>query len=370
MKWGDCELVYNKENKKISPKHKKGILNYFYFYPEATEENIWHDEETLEYFSAAQVLSNVLSGQNHHFICSRGDFISNQHRPHPASPLYIRDVGYANEESEGRRLVRTCVKYISVTDNTKTSPNVEYGLSPGFIEIQNYYSTLKENFNKNSEMLNTEIRCGYCKEIDEIRNQDSVLIIGGAPSSLQVDYSQFDEIPKWTMNSFYLNDKISSLPNIQLVSLLDNVNIEDNRLWDCLENIKPLLIQEISELGDKRIQDIKNRYDKITYMHTRYRSRLGIGARLIVFAILLGIKKIYITGMDGYDAKLSERHAFEKGKKLPGWLTEFGPHMQKQNFVVFWDYIMYTLKKSYDFEIIDLSKGIDNIQYKFIQEEI
>ena len=172
------------------------------------------------------------------------------------------------------------------------------------------------------------------------------------------------------MNSFYTNDKVSSLSNIQLVTFLDNVNIEDPELWKSVNKIKPLVIQEISDLGNARIQDVRRKYDKITYMHTRYRSRLGVGARLVVFAILLGIKKIYITGMDGYDLNSSKTHAFEKDKKPPDWLLRMGPDIQKQQFVIFWDYIMHTLKKTYDFEIIDLSKGIDTVQYKFIQEKI
>ena len=46
------------------------------------------------------------------------------------------------------------------------------------------------------------------------------------------------------------------------------------------------LMQEISDLGSRRIEEIKNLHKNVTYMHTRYRSRLGVGARLIVLAIL------------------------------------------------------------------------------------
>ena len=321
MKWGDCELVYNKENKKIPPKYQKDLLKYFRFFPDATEENVWFDDKTNQLFSAAQTLSNPKCGQNHYFISNRGDYI-----------------------------------------------NGEYPLSSNW--MSNHYSVLKSNFNERPEMLNTEVRCGYCKEIDLLRKQDSVIIIGGGPSSTFVDYSEFEDVPKWTMNSFYINDKVSSLSNIQLVTFLDNVNIEDPELWKSVNKIKPLVIQEISDLGNARIQDVRRKYDKITYMHTRYRSRLGVGARLVVFAILLGIKKIYITGMDGYDLNSSKTHAFEKDKKPPDWLLRMGPDIQKQQFVIFWDYIMHTLKKTYDFEIIDLSKGIDTVQYKFIQEKI
>tara|TARA_Y100000593_G_scaffold94692_1_gene195143 strand:+ start:1696 stop:2718 length:1023 start_codon:yes stop_codon:yes gene_type:complete len=340
MEWGDCELIYNKENKKISSQYQTGLLRYFHFFPDATEENIWLDKDQpgappghdpksssiwyyahSQYFSSAQTLSNPHSGQNHHFISRRGDFVNGQY---PDSSAWMQD----------------------------------------------RYTTLRKNFSERPEMLNTEVRCGYCKEIETLRKQESVMILGGGPSSLLVDYSQFGDVPKWTMNSFYTNEKMTSLTNIQLVTFLDSVDLKDPKLWESLNKFKPLVIQEITDLGTKRIMEIKSNYDKMTYMHTRYRSRIGVGARLIIFAILLGFKKIYITGMDGYDLNSSKTHAFEKGKRPPDWLYRMGPNIQKQNFVIFWDYVQNTLKKSYDFEIIDLSKGADTVQYKFIQEKI
>ena len=321
MRWGDCELIYNKEIKRWSPHHHEELLKYFDFFPESRGENIWLDTAVNHFFSAAQVLANPRCGQNHHFISNRKHFLDGEY---PGASSWMGD----------------------------------------------HYSNLKNNFRERPEKYNTEARFGHCEEIDLLKEQESAMIIGGGLSSLQVDYSRFEDVPKWTMNAFYTNDKISSLPNIQLVTFLDSVNIEDPKLWKTINDIKPLLIQEISDLGNKRIQNVKSKYDKITYMHTRYRSRIGVGARLVIFAILLGIKKIYITGMDGYDLNSSETHAFEKEKKPPDWLLGMGPNIQKQNFVIFWDYIMHSLKKSYNFEIIDLSKGIDTVQYKFIQEEI
>ena len=116
-------------------------------------------------------------------------------------------------------------------------------------------------------------------------------------------------------------------------------------------------------------------------MMTRYRSRLGVGARLIVLAILMGVKNIYISGMDGYDVNSELTHAFEEGKAIPRWITNFnkpgsskvrdgGITLQRQQFVVFWDYILFNLSKKYDFKIHDLSKGQKTVQYAFIQDNI
>lgn len=321
MFWGDCELVFNKETKIFKPDNHKSLLSYLSSYKKATNENIWLDHETGKYFSAAQTLSVPNCGQDHHFISSRGDYINN---------IYPQTSAW----------------------------------------MLNHYQVLRNSFSNLSEIINTEIKCGYCDSIKDIHKQDSVFIIGGGPSTNTVDFSKFKSIPKWTMNSFFLNDKINILENIQLVTFLDNVKLDDKNIWDKLDDLKPLLIQEISDLGSKRINFIKNQYDNTTYMHTRYRSRLGVGARLIILAIVLGIKNIYISGMDGYDVNSSETHAFEKNKKLPNWLRNSGPWMQKQQLVIFWDYILNTLSKSYSFKIHDLSIGQKTVQYRFIQEAL
>ena len=321
MFWGDCELVFNKEDKVFSPEHHKSLLSYISIYKEAVNENIWLDHETGKYFSAAQTLSIPDCGQHHNFISSRGDYINNLY---PGSSAWMA----------------------------------------------NHYQTLRKNFSNLPEILNTEIKCGFCQSIGDIHNQDSVYIVGGGPSTNKVDFSKLESVPKWTMNSYFLNEKINDLGNIQLVTFLDNVNLENDTIWNRLNELKPLLMQEISDLGSERINFIKNQYDNVTYMHTRYRSRLGVGARLIVLAIALGIKNIYISGMDGYNVDSADTHAFEENKQLPNWLKRSGPWLQKQQLVIFWDYIINTLSKSYSFNIHDLSYGQETVQYKFIQEAL
>jgi hypothetical protein len=87
---------------------------------------------------------------------------------------------------------------------------------------------------------------------------------------------------------------------------------------------------------------------------------------------MMGIKDIYISGFDGYDYEStnSETHSFELNKAHPGWLQEYGSWLQKQQLVIFWDYVLNTLRKTYEFRIHDLSKGQKGVQYDFIQEHI
>ena len=327
MKWGDCEIVYNKDKREFSKKHYKNLLKYLSLYRTALDCNVWFDEKSKEYFSAAQHIATSPAGQHHSFITSREEFLLGEF---PRSSAWVKSK----------------------------------------------YETLRNSFGNIPEVVTPDLRCGYNEVIKQIHKQESVFIVGAGPSTSKIDFEKFSHIPKWTMNYFFKNKKIKNLENIQLVTLLDDVNISDEELSIFLQNKNPFLAQEISdhhENGKSRISAIKNKVENSTYLFTRYRSRIGAGARLVVFAILMGIKNIYISGLDGYDITSSDIHIFEENKSLPRWLVS-SPHagltLQKQQFIVFWDYILNDLRKVYDFKIHDLSKGQNTVKYDFIQDYI
>ena len=321
MIWGDCELIFNKYDRLLNPKYHAKLLKYFVNYKDACNENVWISHFIGELFSAAQTLSVPHCGDNHSFISTRGDFINNVY---PATSGWMLD----------------------------------------------QYTTLRNCFLELPEIVTTEFKFGYCDSIKKIHKQNSVFIIGGGPSTNYIDFSEYKNIPKWTMNSFFFNKKLKELENIQLVTFLDDVDITDQQIQLLLKQKKPLVVQEVSGLGSNRINLIKSMHDNTTFMHTRYRSKLGVGARLIVLAILLEIKNIYICGMDGYDLQSSNTHSFENNKSFPRWLRHHGPQIQKQQMVIFWDYVLNTLSQSYDFKIHDLSIGQKSVQYDFIQDYI
>lgn len=329
MKWGDCEIVYNKDSRKINEKHYKGVLRYMNAYSLSPYENIWYDKEEELYFSAAQAHDVGISGLNHHFISNPRDFI--------------------------------------LSRNNKL-----------LLEYRNLRSCYEEQ----REIVSTEIKCGLTENLLKIRNQDSVLIVGGGPSTDLVNFSNLQDLPIWTMNNCYKNKKIDEAKNIQLYSILDDTDVEQKELWNFLYKKEPLLVQEISnpwkqlpsgmfaldeERGPPRHNRIKELYPNSTFVNTRYRSKLGVGARLVIFAILMGIKNIYVVGLDGYDVDGKYKtHSFEEGKGLPNWLQKTGKNVQKQQFVIFWDYILNTLSKSHDFKIHDLAINCETSQYSFI----
>jgi len=212
---------------------------------------------------------------------------------------------------------------------------------------------------------------GVCPAINKMTNQDSVLIVGGGPSTNTIDFSKFVDIPVWTMNNYYKNPLFEQFNNIQLATFLDEVDVYNNdALWDCVNDNETVVLQEITDYGIERIKYIREQALYSSYYHTRYRSKLGVGARLLVTAILLGINNIYFCGFDGYNPNSETNHSFQEGKGLPNWMKNSPPGTQERQFIMLWDYILNHLKFKRRFRLIDLSAGQPTLQYKFLEHLI
>ena len=128
----------------------------------------------------------------------------------------------------------------------------------------------------------------------------------------------------------------------------------------------------------------KNKYPNTTWFHTRYRPKLGVSVRTILLAIVLGVKKIYTIGIDGYTSKSflkykeenengnlikkrAHAHSFQTEKFMPSkWreshnlsLEEYNAAM-KQSYILLLEYLKI-LKKDYNFELINLSESYPEI---------
>ena len=104
--------------------------------------------------------------------------------------------------------------------------------------------------------------------------------------------------------------------------------------------------------------------DQTTFFHTRYRGQLGIGLRLIIYAIMCGFKDVYVVGLDGRapieeDGKLL--HAFETNKPIPNWYKRYGDSFQERQMIIFWEYIMQ-LKDEYNpnLNVYNLGEGAEH----------
>ncbi len=183
-----------------------------------------------------------------------------------------------------------------------------------------------------SVVTNNEIVYSNLKHFLDYKDK-TVLIIGGGPSSNELDYNSIDRDFTWSCNHFYLNDKLNTM-KIDLAMLMGEPDIASKQFIDYRNNYNPYLGFEVH---DRWFNHDFDDYDKYFCMHTRFYSKLGIGARMIIFAAALGCKEIKFCGLDGYKPILKGDHAFQPGKTtLP---SNFSIEKYHQQYDYFWSYI-------------------------------
>ena len=77
---------------------------------------------------------------------------------------------------------------------------------------------------------------------------------------------------------------------------------------------------------------------------SEFYGKIGIGARMKLFAAHLGFKKVYFTGCDGPEAIFAGDHFFEPGKKTLPSIFQGKPlglvhYYWKQQYDFFWEYL-------------------------------
>ena len=193
----------------------------------------------------------------------------------------------------------------------------------------------------------------------------SLLILGGGPSTIDVDFSNLSTDYVWASNNFFLNEKFSNI-KLDGLAVTPYMDLGSNkRLIDYLNKNPETRIFFETERGDHdkdwdSMHEFMIRYPEKSFLYsTRYRSKIGITPRQICLAIFLGFKEIYFLGFDG-------RHAFEGKKELPQWLNRYenyGEHnTENMQFVQYWNYIFQLrngAKSKYDFNLYNLGEGLD-----------
>lgn len=337
---------HNVGNSKVDAHFQTLIKQYFRRYPHAISENIWFSQETQNVFSNAQTYDTGYDPIAHSFCTNKTNFINQTWN------------GLASEMGRMIEDLASCYNGLGLRPNA-------WGVTAEDINSGKCYG----------DIVMPDIRFGLCPSVNNLANQDSVLIVGGGPSTNKIDFSKYKDIPVWTMNNYYQNPIFDQFSNIQAACFLDEVDVFDNeKLWKYVNDRNTLVFQEITDFGVKRIDHIKNMANHSTYFHTRYRSKLGVGPRMLITAILFGIRNIYFCGFDGYSVDTEDNHAFEKNKAVPNWMKN-SPNpsaVQREQYVMLWDYIFNHLKLKRTFRMCDLAKENKDceVEYEFLQDFI
>jgi hypothetical protein len=146
----------------------------------------------------------------------------------------------------------------------------------------------------------------------------SILIIGGGPSTVEVNWKNIDVDFKWSCTNFFMNESIFE-EKLDLISLGNLQDFKDRRLLDYLDtNPDCKVLFEQNYLYPATLYnnlDFINKYkNRIHYgqLEKSYTGIVGPPARMITLAAGIGFKNIYFVGLDGFDKDLKNAHAFTR----------------------------------------------------------
>ena len=192
----------------------------------------------------------------------------------------------------------------------------------------------------------------------------SILLFAGGPSTNKL---LDDELPKvdyfWSLNYFYKNDR---LPKIDLAALGKEVDMGDKKLIDYIgKNSTDILFEEDKDDMSPELHLQSLFPSLVSFYKLRYSSKLGIGVRMFIYAILLGVKEINFVGLDGLmpDGDTENSHSFQGSKNYGGnWGLTYNQKskLTKRQFIEIWEYIM-KLKSERNFQINNLSEKYDDV---------
>lgn len=203
-------------------------------------------------------------------------------------------------------------------------------------------------FAKRNLFLDEEMVFSKSNEILNLAENKKILIVGGGPSTNNLNFDNLDYDSIWSTNHFFKHQKLKNI-KIDLISIMNNVDLNDKNFLEYKSKFSPLVG---FEYGEKLLTTDFDNYHRYFFFHSRFYSKLGSCPRLIILACFAGAKKIHFSGMDGIKFIKQGNHAFEPGKTdLPMYFDE---QICKDQYSLFWKYIKCLFP---DVEFLNLGYG-------------
>ena len=199
-------------------------------------------------------------------------------------------------------------------------------------------------------------------------NGKKVLIVGGGPSSTEIDWQKnYDYV--FSTNNFY--KKFNNI-SPYLITFTPSVDLLDPRVIQFLNSNECIIALEPEFLKAHEVQMLKKFFplfkNRIINYQPRYSSAIGVSTRQAVLAVLLGASEVHMCGLDLFQDKESVKHAFEEEKGLPRWRLNFGAEFQNRQVIAFWDYLK-NIANQRNCEIVNLAENLSYNCMGFITKE-
>jgi len=189
---------------------------------------------------------------------------------------------------------------------------------------------------------NPEIIFQNHPELEKYKDS-TILVVGAGPSSLDIDWQSEERDYTWSCTKFYLNEKLQDC-GVDLATVGGNVDLGDKDFQSFITKHNTLCVFEggVSPFKTpEQLLNFKNLFpNQVSYYHTRYFSKLGSAARLILFASFVGAKEVKFIGFDG--DPVNQKHAFEGENKIHDevWRNSSTRNLYRRQFAIYWDYVL------------------------------
>ena len=212
--------------------------------------------------------------------------------------------------------------------------------------------------------LNKEIVYKQLDSLSKFRNS-KILIIGGGPSTNDVEWNAEDYDYVWSCNHFFMSDRLKEI-DISFATISNEVDVSVNNsdLHGYLTKNKNTIccFEEVNtaKIPLPHLKKFVSLYeDRTMFSFTRYSGKIGSIPRLILMAMFFGVKEIHVIGMDGFKPE-SKRgdyayHAFENKKLFD--VEELNYRNYMRHYVMLWDYVLNTLNKQKNVKFQNLGQG-------------
>ena len=146
-----------------------------------------------------------------------------------------------------------------------------------------------------------------------------VLIVGGGPSTGEVDWDAKDYDFIWSMNHGFRYGPKWDLIIVGNTVKLDAADLHEfmNTNSHCYIGVETHPVYEDLDIRTYLNNEMVPMYDKrLFWFACAFWSWIGLGARMILLAGRLGAKECHVVGLDGPEPAFKRQHVFEPNKKL------------------------------------------------------
>ena len=220
-----------------------------------------------------------------------------------------------------------------------------------------------ENLKGDSEIVYNQIN-----EFEKFEGS-KILIIGGGPSTNEVEWNNLEYDYIFSLNNFFLKLKNTK---VDLIDVGAEVDLQGTEFLSYVNNYNPILMFEYHNKwhGQRSyFEALYKVYPKISCFQTRAYGKLGGAIRLLILALYLKAKEIYIVGSDGCPGLSVTKkkfttpvHSFEDSKtNLPWKIDETNAYdIYYHQHEVLWNYLFNEL--NFDTKIYNLG---ENCEFNF-----